>query len=48
VQPFQHLDATIGAQLGEQAATADSLQLARVTDQDQPPPLRLGETDEVV
>ena len=39
VQAFELVDAAVGAQLGEQAATADGLQLAVVTDEDEPPPV---------
>ena len=40
VQPFELVDAAVGAQLVEQAAAADALQLAGVTDQGQPPLVR--------
>ena len=33
VQPFELLDAAVGAQLGEQAAPADTLELSRVADE---------------
>ena len=48
VQAFELVDSAVGAQLGEQAATADGLQLAIVTDQDETPLVRLGETDELM
>ena len=44
VQPFELVDPAVGAQFGEQAATADGLQLAMVADQHEPPLVRLGET----
>ena len=44
MQLFELVDAAVGAQFGEQAATADGLQLAVVADEDEPPPLRLGQT----
>ena len=37
VQPFELVDAAVGAQLGEQAAAADSLQLAGIADEGEPP-----------
>ena len=48
VQPFELVDSAVGAQFGEQAATADGLQLAVVTDEDEAPAVRLGERDELV
>ena len=39
VQPFELVDAAVGAQFGEQAATADGLQLAVIADEDEPPPV---------
>jgi hypothetical protein len=48
VELFEHLDPAVGAQLGEQAATADGLQLAMVTNQDETPAVCLGETHELM
>ena len=39
VDVFELVDAAGGAQLGEQAAAADGLQLARVADEGEPPPV---------
>ena len=41
VQAFELVDPAVGAQLVEQAAAADALQLAGVTDQGQPPLVRV-------
>ena len=46
VEVFELVDSAVGAQLGEQAATADGLQLAMVTDEHETPLVRLGEGDE--
>ena len=48
VEAFEVVDSAVGAQLGEQAATADGLQLAMVTDEHEAPPVRLGETHELM
>ena len=48
VQSFELLDPTIHAQLGQQAAPAHTLQLARVADQCEPPPVALGVRDDAV
>ena len=37
VEAFELFDAAVGAQLGEQPAAADALQLARVADEGEPP-----------
>ena len=37
VEAFELVDAAVGAQLGEQAAAADALQLAGVADEGEPP-----------
>ena len=47
VQVFELVDSAGGAQLGEQATTADGLQLAIVTDPDEAPLVRLGEARRV-
>ena len=44
VELFELVDSAVGAQFGEQAATADGLQLAIVTYQDEAPTVRLGES----
>ena len=48
VEAFELVDSAVGAQLGEQAATADGLQLAMVTDEHEAPLVRLGETHELM
>ena len=48
VEMFEVVDSAVGAQLGEQAATADGLQLTIVTDQHETPLVRLGETHELM
>ena len=48
VEPLERLDATVGAQLGDESAAADGLQLARITDQGETPPSLVDETDQVV
>ena len=48
VQAFEVLDTAVDAQLGEQAAPADTLQLSRVTHQGDPPPVPVGEGHELV
>ena len=48
VEPFEALDATVDAELGEEAAAADALELAWVTDQGEPPAVRVGEGDQLV
>ena len=48
VQSLELLDTAVGAQLGEQAAAADALELARITDQREPPPVAVDEGDELV
>ena len=40
VQPFELVDAAVGAQLGEQAAPSDALQLAGIADEGEPPLVR--------
>ena len=42
VRSFEHVDAAVDAQFGEQAATTNCLQLAMVTDQDKAPAVRLS------
>ena len=43
VEAFEFVDLAVGAQFGEQAATADGLQLAMVADEHEAPLVRLGE-----
>ena len=48
VQSLELLDTAVGAQLGEQAAATDALELARITNQREPPPVAIDEGDELV
>ena len=48
VQSFELLDPTIHTQLGQQTAPAHTLQLARIADQRQPPPVALSQRDDAV
>ena len=48
MQTLELLDAAVGAQLGEQAAAADALELAVIADQRRPPPVACGQVDELV
>ena len=48
VEPLERLDAAVGAQLGDESAAADGLQLARIADQGETPPSLVDETDQLM